>query len=91
MPKGKGKQKNDVETTPAEENSIEILRKELSQVKKIQEVTNSVFAEMRKEISSVGGKVNDLMECISEEVNSCLLYTSPSPRDGLLSRMPSSA
>ena len=26
-----------------------------------------------------------------EEVVSCLLYTSPSPRDGLLSRMPSSA
>ena len=25
------------------------------------------------------------------EVLSCLLYTSPSPRDGLLSRMPSSA
>ena len=25
------------------------------------------------------------------EDNSCLLYTSPSPRDGLLSRMPSSA
>ena len=25
------------------------------------------------------------------EVNFCLLYTSPSPRDGLLSRMPSSA
>ena len=69
-PKGKGKQKIDVETTPAEENSIENLRKELSQVKKIQEVTNSVFADMRKEISSVGGKVNNLMECISEEVNS---------------------
>ena len=26
-----------------------------------------------------------------EIINSCLLYTSPSPRDGLLSRMPSSA
>ena len=26
-----------------------------------------------------------------DEVMSCLLYTSPSPRDGLLSRMPSSA
>ena len=26
-----------------------------------------------------------------EEVKRCLLYTSPSPRDGLLSRMPSSA
>ena len=25
------------------------------------------------------------------KVQSCLLYTSPSPRDGLLSRMPSSA
>ena len=25
------------------------------------------------------------------EVHGCLLYTSPSPRDGLLSRMPSSA
>ena len=27
----------------------------------------------------------------NSETNSCLLYTSPSPRDGLLSRMPSSA
>ena len=26
-----------------------------------------------------------------KSVNTCLLYTSPSPRDGLLSRMPSSA
>ena len=28
---------------------------------------------------------------LSAEVKDCLLYTSPSPRDGLLSRMPSSA
>ena len=27
----------------------------------------------------------------TEKVGRCLLYTSPSPRDGLLSRMPSSA
>ena len=27
----------------------------------------------------------------NELLNICLLYTSPSPRDGLLSRMPSSA
>ena len=26
-----------------------------------------------------------------DEISDCLLYTSPSPRDGLLSRMPSSA
>ena len=30
-------------------------------------------------------------EKIKWETNNCLLYTSPSPRDGLLSRMPSSA
>ena len=28
---------------------------------------------------------------VCQEANCCLLYTSPSPRDGLLSRMPSSA
>ena len=30
-------------------------------------------------------------EIVVFENNGCLLYTSPSPRDGLLSRMPSSA
>ena len=30
-------------------------------------------------------------EARKNQVNTCLLYTSPSPRDGLLSRMPSSA
>ena len=34
----------------------------------------------------VGGAVAD-----PKDPFSCLLYTSPSPRDGLLSRMPSSA
>ena len=28
---------------------------------------------------------------VQSMTNTCLLYTSPSPRDGLLSRMPSSA
>ena len=31
------------------------------------------------------------IEIVSPRYNDCLLYTSPSPRDGLLSRMPSSA
>ena len=35
-------------------------------------------------VSAVGGITDKLIEI-------CLLYTSPSPRDGLLSRMPSSA
>ena len=37
----------------------------------------------------------ELLELVEVEVrellSDCLLYTSPSPRDGLLSRMPSSA
>ena len=42
------------------------------------------------------GRYHHLEEVIDpdfaiKKVNSCLLYTSPSPRDGLLSRMPSSA
>ena len=34
---------------------------------------------------------HDLTGLDLERVAACLLYTSPSPRDGLLSRMPSSA
>ena len=33
----------------------------------------------------------EFQRAAAEDANSCLLYTSPSPRDGLLSRMPSSA
>ena len=36
-------------------------------------------------------KMNNIRNRATEIVNACLLYTSPSPRDGLLSRMPSSA
>ena len=39
----------------------------------------------------IGSKVGDLMGRKRAYVLGCLLYTSPSPRDGLLSRMPSSA
>ena len=44
------------------------------------------FSELSKSI----GTTNDDMER-DNAGRSCLLYTSPSPRDGLLSRMPSSA
>ena len=41
-------------------------------------------------------KIGQMMELVTDlfganDKNGCLLYTSPSPRDGLLSRMPSSA
>ena len=35
--------------------------------------------------------INSHVLMASEGLKACLLYTSPSPRDGLLSRMPSSA
>ena len=37
------------------------------------------------------GRRTRLMTVLGDPAGACLLYTSPSPRDGLLSRMPSSA
>ena len=56
-----------------------------------------LFIEVEKDLTSYGDEVKfgggkvirDGMG--QSQVRSCLLYTSPSPRDGLLSRMPSSA
>ena len=36
-------------------------------------------------------RINKSIPTIINLLKNCLLYTSPSPRDGLLSRMPSSA
>ena len=43
----------------------------------------------KKETASLAGHKNWVLDTTFS--NDCLLYTSPSPRDGLLSRMPSSA
>ena len=42
----------------------------------------------RSDINTDARTASDLFEALQDD---CLLYTSPSPRDGLLSRMPSSA
>ena len=42
-------------------------------------------------LADIGSKVPSLTIEPFPINNTCLLYTSPSPRDGLLSRMPSSA
>ena len=44
--------------------------------------THKVMQNIQQLISEAGGKMEDMC---------CLLYTSPSPRDATLSRMPSSA
>ena len=42
--------------------------------------------------SKLDKKFADFKRALEQkELSTCLLYTSPSPRDGLLSRMPSSA
>ena len=49
---------------------------------------------LRVFIDAVGGATIEDCEKISKDLNyelPCLLYTSPSPRDATLSRMPSSA
>src|SRR5680860_1464662 len=43
------------------------------------------------DIVSLRGSRPDPNICDHRSFHDCLLYTSPSPRDGLLSRMPSSA
>ena len=44
-------------------------------------------------VSAWGGEdeENPVYGVVKIAIKACLLYTSPSPRDGLLSRMPSSA
>src|SRR5680860_1415285 len=42
-------------------------------------------------VDEKGRKIDDKFEFKRSKDITCLLYTSPSPRDGLLSRMPSSA
>src|SRR5664279_2103216 len=43
------------------------------------------------EVGEQVGAHGDRLGRVAEQFGVCLLYTSPSPRDGLLSRMPSSA
>ena len=50
---------------------------------------DSTFAAVTKTLLSVSAKKPTIL--FIDDLQCCLLYTSPSPRDGLLSRMPSSA
>ena len=50
--------------------------------------------DLKKNIENLSSQKNQLeieKQEIDEKYKSCLLYTSPSPRDATLSRMPSSA
>ena len=49
------------------------------------------YGEYRSGPRIVTDETRAEMKRVLADIQSCLLYTSPSPRDGLLSRMPSSA
>ena len=47
--------------------------------------------ELSEESHALYNNIEQTLHQATGEIYGCLLYTSPSPRDGLLSRMPSSA
>ena len=58
-------------------------------------INQNVNVSEQEKLNSLSDQETHLHEAKTEgefmKTNICLLYTSPSPRDGLLSRMPSSA
>ena len=56
-------------------------------IEKLENLLNGV----PRNLSSVLGQNQDFVPMFQMYINACLLYTSPSPRDATLSRMPSSA
>ena len=66
----------------------EILREKylLERDKRVRADGNDQYVEVKGDFSYF---VED--PYVTESISSCLLYTSPSPRDATLSRMPSSA
>ena len=64
---------------------------------KFHSLLTSPFLQSMNQISQIfishahADHVGYLLRLMKQSTYACLLYTSPSPRDGLLSRMPSSA
>ena len=64
-------------------------RKKQKHIKRLQKKMDDEFKEPLKKLTKTQGYI--LIKMIEKELDTCLLYTSPSPRDATLSRMPSSA
>ena len=64
----------------------------LEQIKSEIESGSFAFSAEREDIHmNIEARLAELIGPAAGRLHTCLLYTSPSPRDGLLSRMPSSA
>ena len=81
---------NNHESTVATRHVIESIKKTESKLEPII-LPATVPNTIAEDIDSLGLTGIDWTYPVRPEQDGCLLYTSPSPRDGLLSRMPSSA
>ena len=84
------------EDIPSSVNSA--LNYVLKRTKQHSELTKSEveanYAEMQFDVPQIGNRLTTVFKFVNkahDTYHRCLLYTSPSPRDGLLSSMPSSA
>ena len=71
--------------------SDEVLLEARKQAVEMGKLNNSITKGQGNVAGFVGELVTAELLNGTQKNTSCLLYTSPSPRDGLLSRMPSSA
>ena len=85
--KSHDKQAKQLKKDIADEKDLEEADLSKSQVKKVHKQADDL---PKKDFMKRYGKDGDAVR-YATATNICLLYTSPSPRDGLLSRMPSSA
>ena len=86
------------ELKKAQEDAAKKKAEEAEALKKAQEEEQKAKEELQKLKDAMTLKTGDTItvkgvtyRVTNAEAKTCLLYTSPSPRDGLLSRMPSSA
>ena len=71
--------------------SYEDSRTELYKMKEEQERMRLAYTEKNSRLQRITKQIAALERELRSQVSDCLLYTSPSPRDATLSRMPSSA
>ena len=59
--------------------------------KKVETYVGGLLGKLNEHMDAYAVIASGKLVTVGNRYKSCLLYTSPSPRDGLLSRMPSSA
>ena len=70
---------------------LDLVFEDMKSVSKAFEESKELKLFVDSKVVKDSDKINTLKSVFKNSSKSCLLYTSPSPRDGLLSRMPSSA